>query len=89
MGMSFSEALIFLKNGRRLFRSSWNGKNLIVYYHFPKHPELTNEQMNCNTQIRPQFRIWDKDKKTVSSWVPSVSDILDDDWFVDEEKTNE
>ena len=80
--MSFSEALIFLRNGKKLYRESWNGKNLSVYFYEPPVQTMTTEQMVENNYIMPHFRIWARDQKTVNAWVPSVSDILAFDWNI-------
>ena len=82
MNMSFGEALIFLKSGKTLTRENWNGKNIGVYLYIPLSRSMTNEQLSANSYIMPHFRIWDKDKKTVNSWVPSISDILENDWMI-------
>jgi len=80
MNLNFGEALIFLKQGKLLFRSGWNGKNLFVYLYRPPVQTMTSKQMSENNYIMPHFRIWARDQKTVNAWVPSVSDILADDW---------
>lgn len=82
MNMTFGEALIFLKSGKSLCRGSWNGKNLSVYLFQPQTLSMSTEQLQANSYIMPHFRIWDKDRKTVNAWVPSVSDILENDWMI-------
>lgn len=85
MNLNFGEALIFLKQGKSLLRSGWNGKNLCVYLYTPDVSSLTKQQLEENTCIMPHFRIWSRDGKTVNAWVPSVSDILSNDWMIKEE----
>ena len=82
--MSFGEALIYLRSGKYLYRREWNGKNIFVYYYTPSASEMTANKLAQDTYINPHFRIWNIDKKTVDSWVPSVSDILAYDWQIKE-----
>lgn len=60
-------------------RSGWNGKNLCVYIW--TSTEMDNEQFSNDVIINPQFRIYNFEKKTIDSWIPSVSDLLAEDWF--------
>ncbi len=82
MNMTFGEALIFLRIGKILSRGEWHCKNIGVYLYAPASSTMTNEQLSANSYIKPHFRIWDKDKKTVNSWLPSCSDILECDWMI-------
>jgi hypothetical protein len=79
--LSFSDALIYLKRGYRLYRKGWNGKNLYVYFMSEStHIEFDMEYDNFDlvTQIEPHFVLISTTCTNV--WVPSVSDILADDW---------
>lgn len=71
----FEEALIILKNGGKVTRRGWNGKNLWIrlcestYVTYNNSPILNIERI---------FIIEGNSK--VNSWVPSISDLLADDW---------
>ena len=83
---SFSEALFFLNSGKEMYRSGWNGKDIVVYKYQPDSETLTNHQLSNDSIINPQFRIWNKSKKTIDSWIPSVSDCFACDWQIFTEK---
>lgn len=75
--MGFEEALYHLKNGLKLFRSGWNGKNL--YVRLVKSTFVTyNDSPLLN--IDPIFIIEGGEK--IKSWVPSIGDLLTDDWGI-------
>lgn len=80
---TFSDALIYLKRGKRLARSGWNGKNMFVYFmKDTTDVEFENEYdgFELDTRIEPYFLLISSDK--ANTWVPSVSDILANDWHV-------
>lgn len=64
--MSFSEVLELLKAGMMASRKGWNGRDLSV---------CIIEDHEC---IEPFFIIQSQTK--TNTWVPSVSDILANDW---------
>ncbi len=74
MGMSFGEALIYIRSGKRLCRSGWNGKGQSVILHFP------------DTSQQPYFRLLHEECIKTYVWVPSTSDILAFDWMFAEGK---
>lgn len=67
--MDFSEALINLKQGKKLKRKGWNGKNLFVQSY--KSAICGDMFAIINTATLPN---------TINSWVPSVSDLYAEDW---------
>lgn len=69
--MGFDYALKFLKSGEKLTRKGWNGKGLNV-----KLIESGDELLK---NMQPFFVIKNAEG-IVNTWVPSVSDILADDW---------
>ena len=82
----FGTALDIIKDGGAVARKGWNGKNQFVYY------VPANEYSVCTDIARLVAN--DKGKVsynhymalmtvagTVSTWVPSVTDCLADDWY--------
>jgi len=71
--MDFSVALTMLKGGHKLSRIGWNGKNLNVRCHLipPANYTVTS----------PFFTIT-KDEVFFDMWVPSVKDIMANDWVI-------
>jgi len=72
MNMDFSNALNCLKQGDRLRRVGWNGTGMYVHMQVPdEHSKMR----------RPYFYICPVGGELVP-WVPSVSDILANDWEI-------
>lgn len=70
--MDFSEALLHVKDKKKIFRDGWNGKNLMV--------KICYEDILSEFTMEPYFCIFNLHKKTCNTWVPSISDLLADDW---------
>ena len=71
--MNFGQALEALKDGKKVSRDGWNGKGM--------HVELTKGVDFQFSELLPFFVIKNI-KNSFNTWVPSVSDILADDWCV-------
>lgn len=69
--MDFSWALRMLKAGKKVARGGWNGKGM--------HVEMCNGKDYSISMIEPFFVIKNV-KNSFNTWVPSVSDILAEDW---------
>lgn len=86
-GMSFGQALIALKAGKKLAREGWNGKGLFVYFvsagRYPAKMAVAHELAGDDGCVayEPYFAIKNI-KGTVSTWVPSINDCLAEDWRV-------
>lgn len=78
--MTFSEALVYLKAGKRVCRGGWNGKNLYVEKGYYPAGVLSNDDFSGDMLMKDFFVIKDLDRREVNTWVPSVSDLLSDDW---------
>jgi len=94
--MNFGEAIIALKEGKRVWREGWNGKGLFI---FQQVPSIVNESFVSKMQSLPQAV---KDEfarrggdivyvnqltmvypdNTIYGWSPSPSDALGDDWCI-------
>lgn len=66
MSNTFSDALKVLKDGGKVCRSGWNGKGMSVQLHF--------------VVGMPPMLVLKKDGEILSTWVPSMSDVLSEDW---------
>lgn len=91
-GLDFSEALRFVKNGKKVFRQGWNGKGM--YIAFQKgYPEGVLANKNSQEaygvpegtiiKILPYLAMRTADGSFVP-WLASQTDILADDWCVKE-----
>jgi len=88
--MDFSDALRAVKDGQRISRIGWNGRGMFVVYQ-KGYPQ----GIPCNEQTakawgmsvgdlficRPYLQIKNADG-THSMWVPSIGDVLADDWVL-------
>lgn len=81
MEFGFEVALAYLKKGFKVSRKGWNGKGLFVFMD-PGHTCVGYETYTGHTsnEVRPFFLIANKD--VLNTWVPSISDLLSDDWMV-------
>ena len=83
--MNFSDALAFLKDGRKVARLGWNGKGMFIFL-------VNGSRFTVNRApllgIYPEGTVIDYrshiDMKTadgsVVPWVASQTDLLADDW---------
>ena len=69
----FSMALELLKKGKKLARAGWSGKGLYV--------QLTKGGDYEFSEILPFF-VLKNSHNSFNTWVPSVSDLLAEDWEI-------
>uniref|UniRef100_A0AB39CE41 Thoeris anti-defense 2-like domain-containing protein n=1 Tax=Pseudomonas phage HRDY3 TaxID=3236930 RepID=A0AB39CE41_9VIRU len=67
----FSPVIALLKRGHRFSRKNWNGKGLSVYI----------QKFHDAHKLKPCFVLENADGERQPGWVPSISDLLADDWF--------
>ena len=85
--MTFSDALVLLKEGQRLARTGWNGKGMFIFLVPGSTFEVNRPPLlgiyPLATSITYQSHL---DMKTVDDtivpWVASQSDVLAEDWVV-------
>lgn len=90
--MDIGQAIAAIKDGKRVARSGWNGKDMWISYS-GGNPQLSaanfwskanREYAEANggfAEVRPSMTIKNQDG-TISFWAPSVGDTLADDWFI-------
>lgn len=86
--MNFGEAIELMKEGKRLQRTLWNGKDMYVVV-MPGYPDgiLVNEITRKTHGLpegavlvyRSYFQLYTA-QKDVAMWSPSASDALAEDW---------
>jgi hypothetical protein len=84
--MTFGEALELIKQGNKVARDGWNGKDMFIFlvpgstFKVNRSPLLGIYPEGTEITYRPHI-----DMKTVDGeivpWVASQSDILATDWF--------
>lgn len=84
---TFSSALLFLKEGRRVARTGWNGKGMFIFLvpgstfivNRPPllgiFPEGTEVNYHGHIDIRSADGM-------ISPWTPSQADMLAEDWEI-------
>lgn len=87
--MTFGQAIKALKEGHRLTRVGWNGKNMFLYYvpesKYPASRNVHNTLLGHFPDDMVPYRAYiamltvDKD---VVPWLASQSDILAEDWVI-------
>jgi len=90
VGMSFGFAIEAVKKGAKIARIGWNGKNMFVVYQ-KGYPQ----GISCNVQTAIAWGMKEGDlfkhepylqiqmvNGSHSMWVPSINDILSNDWFI-------
>ena len=86
-GLTFGDALQALKAGKRVARVGWNGKGMFVYYvraaAYLAQSEAAKAYFGENAYVpyAPYLALKGVDEK-VSTWVPSINDVLAEDWVV-------
>ena len=85
--MSFSEALVILKQGARICRSGWNGKGMFLYlvpgstFEVNRPPLLGIYPEGTEIKYLPHVDMKTADGSCVP-WLASQSDLLSDDWEI-------
>ena len=77
-GMTFGLAIEASKMGKNVARAGWNGKGM--YVRFVKNWTCT-DGIDDNRRRNPLFTIKNVDG-SVSTWVPSIYDVLAEDWQI-------
>jgi hypothetical protein len=85
--MSFGAALQLLKEGARVARAGWNGKGQFVYLvppaSYPVQTGAAKAHFGEGSMVPYNAYLALKTVDgTVSTWAPSVSDCLAEDWLV-------
>ncbi len=86
-GLTFGDALQALKAGKRVARAGWNGKGMFVYYvraaAYLAQSAAAIEYFGKNAYVpyAPYLALKGVDER-VSTWVPSINDVLAEDWVV-------
>lgn len=86
----FGQALIYLKDGQKITREGWNGKNQWVvmmpalYLEAEMVNERTKKFIGDNTPLdsQPYFALKNAQGKWQPGWVPSTGDLLAEDWQI-------
>ena len=85
--MNFGQIIELVKTGSKIARKGWNGKGMFVYYvpaaSYKACTDLAKKEFGETVAYEPYLAIKNV-KGTVSTWVPSINDVLAEDWEVAE-----
>lgn len=92
--MNIGEAIEAIKQGKRVARRGWNGKGMFLFYLPPGNvPKSAIYDPGLRKVIDAEFpgdtfealgsiRMFTADKKVLTGWLASQTDLLSDDWEV-------
>lgn len=89
--MNFGETLQALKDGKKVARHGWNGKNMWIILvegstfdkDFKLRPDSAySKHVTLPLTIRPHLDMKCADGTMQPGWLASQSDMLADDWYV-------
>lgn len=90
--LTFGDAVAALKEGKRVSREGWNGKGMYLWLlpaamvqanwcrepHLKEQAEANGGEIECLGSIR----MMTADKKVLTGWLASQTDILAEDWTI-------
>ena len=92
--MNFGKAIEALKEGKRVARQGWNGKGMFLFLlpagtvptkviHDPALREVIEQEIGGETfEALGSIRMFTADKKILTGWLASQTDILAEDWVI-------
>ncbi|MEN2425938.1 DUF2829 domain-containing protein [Chromobacterium vaccinii] len=93
-GLPFGLAVEAMKAGQRVARAGWNGKGMFVYlvqgstFAVNRAPLLGIYPAGTEITYRPHMDLRTADG-SISTWAPSGSDALAEDWYILKEEGHE
>ena len=91
---TFGDAIEALKQNKRVARAGWNGKNMFLFLlpagtvptkaiHDSKLRQVIESQLDGETfEALGTIRMFTADKKILTGWLASQTDILAEDWVI-------
>jgi len=91
--MDFGDAIRALKEGKKVGRKGWNGKNMFLFLlpagtipkaaiHDPKLREILEGNGKDHFEALGSIRMKTADDKILTGWLASQTDILAEDWEI-------
>ena len=97
--MNFGEALEAIKNGKKVAREGWNGKGMYLWLLPPatikaewckdEHLKGLAEANGGEIECLGSIRMLTADKKILTGWLASQTDMLSEDWMIVEPQIKE
>ncbi len=90
--LSFGDALTVLKQGKKVARSGWNGKDQYVVaqqgqeiestYVWNPHNKAHAEKLGGWIEVAPYCTLKTAQDTLAMGWTPSTGDLFAEDWFI-------
>jgi hypothetical protein len=92
--MNFGQAIEALKQGKRVAREGWNGRNMFLFLlpsatvptkaiHDPTLREVIESEVGGDTfEALGSIRMFTADRKILTGWLASQTDMLSEDWVI-------
>jgi hypothetical protein len=84
--MNFGQAIEALKLGSKVAREGWNGTGMFVYLvpanAYPASTEAAKGHFKGELVPYNAYLAIKNVNETVSTWVPSINDVLAEDWNI-------
>jgi hypothetical protein len=84
--MDFGKALEALKEGKKVARDGWNGSGMFAYMvpanAYPVNTEAAKSYFGDSLVPYRAYFALKTAQNDISTWVPSGSDILAEDWVI-------
>jgi hypothetical protein len=92
--LTFGQAIEAVKQGKRIARHGWNGKSMFLFLlpagtvptkaiHDPALREVIETEIGGETfEALGSIRMFTADKKILTGWLASQTDILAEDWVI-------
>ena len=97
--MRFGEAIEHARNGKKIARHGWNGKNMYVYLtegrgiptdewvaRLPSQELTEAEKKTGYVIIKPHLDMMNAQGERIIGWSASQTDMLAEDWYVVDEE---
>lgn len=78
--MNFGQALELLKQGGRVARKGWNGKNMYIFLGTCSPNEITGSDLTLTSPDCKFICMKAADGSLVVGWLASQTDMLSEDW---------
>lgn len=83
--LNFGQAIEALKQGKKVCREGWNGKNMYLYYvpanSYPALTENAKKEFGESVPYRAYLAL-KTSQNDIATWSPSTSDALAEDWII-------
>jgi len=85
-GLTFGQAILAMKQGKKVAREGWNGKGMYAYYvpaaEYPATTDIAKKEWGDKLVPYRHYLALKTAQNDIATWSPSTSDALADDWEI-------